>query len=122
SIIYIYHDQIDAVGDKAASESRTFEAARKALDELSGLINWIINSLNGTRVVITSDHGFIYHDKAPAPIDKSVVDKSQIEIFKSHKRFILGKKLNKTENTHLGNTKVTANTQTNMEFIMPKGT
>ena len=27
-VIYIYHDQIDAIGDKAVSESNTFEAVR----------------------------------------------------------------------------------------------
>ena len=124
-IIYIYHDQIDAIGDKAISESRTFEASRKAIDEISALVNFIINNLNGTKVLITADHGFIYHDTPPTAIDKSVLDSSDTshsDILKTHKRFVMGHNLNNAENTHLGNTRVTANTETDMEFLMPKGT
>jgi len=54
-IIYIFHDQIDAIGDKAASEGNTFEAVRKAIDDLYALVSFIINSLNGTNVIITAD-------------------------------------------------------------------
>ena len=57
-VIYIYHDQIDAIGDKAVSEDKTFEAVRTTIDELIALVGFIINSLNGTRVIITADHGF----------------------------------------------------------------
>ncbi len=63
-VVYVHHGKIDAVGDKAASEINTFEAVRKTIDELYTLIRFIINSLNGARVVITADHGFIYQEKA----------------------------------------------------------
>ena len=32
-VVYIYHDEIDAAGDKASTEGDTFEAVRKAIDE-----------------------------------------------------------------------------------------
>jgi uncharacterized protein (TIGR02687 family) len=121
-VVYIYHDQVDAAGDKAASEDRTFSAARKAVDELLALVNFIVNNLNGTRVIITADHGFVYHDKPPKPIDKSALDKSGLNIFKSHKRFILGKDLKRVESTLRGNARVTAGTETDMEFLLPRGT
>ncbi len=128
-VIYIYHDHIDAVGDKAVSESRTFEAVRKTIDDLNALVNYIINNLNGTRIIITADHGFAYQEKPPARIDKSLLDKNNNnnnnnneKILKKHKRFILGHNLNKSDKAFRGDTRVTANTETNMNFLMPKGT
>ncbi len=121
-IIYIYHDQIDATGDKAVSEGNTFEAVRKTIDVLYALISFIINSLNGTNIIVTADHGFIYQEKPPEPIDKSKIEFNPENAVKTHKRFILGKKLNGTDNTFFGNTKITAHTDVEMEFLLPKGT
>lgn len=121
-IVYIYHDRIDATGDKAVSESKTFESVSQTIDELYSLVSFIINSLNGTRVIITGDHGFVYMDKPPEAIDKSTIETDVKNAIKTHKRFILGKNLPKAENTFSGNTKVTAHTDTDMEFLLPKGT
>ncbi len=121
-VIYIYHDQIDAIGDKAVSESNTFEAVRKAINDLYALVRFIINSLNGTRVIITADHGFIYQEKTPEPIDKSKLETNQKDAVKTHKRFILGRNLGKSDKAFSGNTRITAKTDTDMEFLLPKGT
>ncbi|WP_319575785.1 BREX-1 system phosphatase PglZ type A [uncultured Desulfobacter sp.] len=121
-VIYIYHDQIDATGDKAVSEDRTFEAVRTTIDELTALVGFIINSLNGTRVMITADHGFIYQDKKPDNLDKSILDIEPQGIVKKHKRFIMGKGLGVSEKVVSGNTRQTAKTDTDMEFWLPKGT
>jgi len=59
-LIYIYHDTIDATGDKASSEHNTFLAAESALDQISQLVRIIRNDLSGTYVYVTADHGFIY--------------------------------------------------------------
>jgi len=121
-VIYIYHDRIDAEGDKAVSENQTFGAVRQAINDLSALVNYIINNLNGTKVFITADHGFIYQDKPPTPIDKSVLDIADDEVVKKHKRFILGQHLGKSDKAFWGNTKVTSNTDNDMEFLIPRGT
>jgi len=121
-VIYIYHDKIDAIGDKAVSESNTFVAVRQTLDDLYALVSFIINSLNGTRVIITADHGFIYQEKAPQPIDKSTLDINSENTVKTHKRFIMGKNLGRQHNAISGNTKTTSNTDAKMEFLLPKGT
>ncbi len=121
-VIYIYHDKIDAIGDKAVSESNTFEAVRQTLDELYALVRFIINSLNGTRIIITADHGFIYQEKAPLPIDKSTLEINSANTVKTHKRFIIGKNLGQQGNAISGNTKITSNTDAEMEFLLPKGT
>ncbi|MBT5635521.1 MAG: PglZ domain-containing protein, partial [Gammaproteobacteria bacterium] len=48
------------IGDKAATEGKTFEACRSAVVGLNALVAKVINSLNGNRVLITADHGFLY--------------------------------------------------------------
>lgn len=121
-VIYIYHDQIDAVGDKAVSEDKTFEAVRTAIDELTALVGFIINSLNGTHVMITADHGFIYQDKKPDNLDKSMLEIESQGIVKKHKRFLMGKDLGTSDKVFSGNTRQTAHTDTDMTFWLPKGT
>ncbi len=121
-VVYIYHNQIDAVGDKAVSESKTFGAVRTTLNELDALVRFVINSLNGSHVVITADHGFIYQEKTPDHIDKSVIDEKPAGTIKAKKRFILGKNLGDSEKVLRGNTRATAGTKSDMEFWLPKGT
>ena len=121
-VIYIFHDQIDAIGDKAASESNTFEAVRKTINDLYAVVRFIIDSLNGTRVLITADHGFIYQEKAPEPVDKSKLEINLKDAVKTHKRFVLGKNLGRSDKAYFGNTKIAANTDIEMDFLLPKGT
>ena len=120
-IIYIFHDRIDATGDKAATEGETFHAVRRAIDDLQAMVSFIINSLNGTRVVVTADHGFIYHERPADPIDKSIAAPSGAGIVKMHKRFVLGKDIDPSAGVFYGRTAVTAKTDTDMGFITPKG-
>lgn len=121
-VIYIYHDRIDAIGDKAVSESNTFEAVRQTIDDLYALTRFIIDSLNGTKVIITADHGFIYQEKTPQPIDKSALEINTANAARTHKRFIIGNGLGQQHNSISGNTKITSNTEARMEFLLPKGT
>ena len=67
-VIYIYHNAIDAIGDKAPTESKVFEACDTAIQELSNILRIIVNELSGTNVFITADHGFLYTYQ---PLDES---------------------------------------------------
>ncbi|MCK9288676.1 MAG: BREX-1 system phosphatase PglZ type A, partial [Sphaerochaetaceae bacterium] len=58
-IIYIYHNTIDALGDKAATETKVFEACNDAIDELTAIVKIIVNDLSGVNIFITADHGFL---------------------------------------------------------------
>lgn len=80
-LIYIYHNVIDAIGDQASSERQVFSACDTAIKELLKLVKRICNSLNGTNVIITADHGFLYQrrpiqeaDKRPVPSDQAVLE------------------------------------------------
>ena len=59
-IIYIYHNTIDAIGDKAPTENKAFEACEDTIQEISNILRIIVNDMQGTDIFITSDHGFLY--------------------------------------------------------------
>ncbi|MFO8031355.1 MAG: BREX-1 system phosphatase PglZ type A, partial [Desulfohalobiaceae bacterium] len=120
-VIYIYHNQIDATGDAASTETRTFSAVRKGIAELSSLVRFIVNSLNGSNVLVTADHGFLYQDTPPGWLEKSDLGYKPEGVVKAKKRYILGHNLGESENVWHGLTYVTAGTEDKMEFWIPKG-
>ena len=63
-VVYIYHNTVDVVGDNAKTEGHTFEAVRRAIDELAALVGHIVNNLNGYHIVVTADHGFLFTKNA----------------------------------------------------------
>lgn len=80
-LIYIYHNVIDAEGDQASSERQVLSACGTAISELLRLVKKICNSINGTNVIITADHGFLYQrrpiqeaDKRPLPSGEAVLE------------------------------------------------
>lgn len=93
-LIYIYHDVIDAIGDKAASESKVMEACEYAIAELLRLVKRICNSLNGTHILITADHGFLYQRKPVAAADKMPLLVGE-DVLETNRRYLL-----RTQDTH----------------------
>ena len=59
-VVYIYHNQIDARGDKLSTENEVFVACEEAVDEIAKLIRRLTTSANTSHFIVTSDHGFIY--------------------------------------------------------------
>lgn len=60
-VIYIYHDRVDAASH--VNEADVFPACDTAIQELHGLVRKITGDMNGTHILITADHGFLYtHD------------------------------------------------------------
>ena len=60
-VIYIYHNEIDATGDKKESEHKVFESVEDSFKSIERLIKQIAN-FNGTNIFITADHGFLYQN------------------------------------------------------------
>jgi hypothetical protein len=58
-VIYIFHNAIDKVGDAAATEAKTFDAVEQAFKELDLIIRKVAN-INGSNMLLTSDHGFLF--------------------------------------------------------------
>jgi len=120
-VVYVYHDQVDAVGDKAATEGQTFGAVRQAIDELCDLVSKIINSLNGNHLVITADHGFLFQETPPGETDKNTLAGKPAGTLLAKKRYLLGRNLPASDQAWHGTTAVTAGAGGGMEFWVPKG-
>ncbi|MED4407092.1 BREX-1 system phosphatase PglZ type A [Heyndrickxia coagulans] len=88
-LIYIYHDTIDAMGDKASTEVYTFNAVETALNQLYDLVKIIRDDLSGTNVYITADHGFLYQRDALEESDK--IGLGSMEAIEVKRRYILSK-------------------------------
>jgi uncharacterized protein (TIGR02687 family) len=69
-VVYIYHNQIDARGDKLNTENEVFNACAEAVDEISALIRRLTTSANRSRFIVTADHGFLYRRNKLSESDK----------------------------------------------------
>lgn len=58
-LVYIYHDTIDAMGDRQSTESKTFKACRDAIQELKALVERLVREQKASNILITADHGFL---------------------------------------------------------------
>lgn len=87
NLIYIYHNQIDARGDKLASENEVFTASQEAITEIIKLITKLTNEVYFSNFIITADHGFIYKRDKLNESDK--VDLSLDSIISKNKRFLI---------------------------------
>lgn len=91
NLIYIYHNEIDATGDKRENETKVFEAVESTFDTLQKLIKHIFN-LNGTNVFLTSDHGFLYQNIQTAESELCKVEKIE-DANRFNRRFIIAKNI-----------------------------
>ena len=69
-VVYVYHNQIDARGDKVNTEDEVFVACQEAITEIVDLIRRISTSANTHHFIVTADHGFIYKRDKVAESDK----------------------------------------------------
>jgi uncharacterized protein (TIGR02687 family) len=121
-VVYLYHDVIDAAGDKQATEKDTFQAVRRAINEIAGLVGHIINNLNGNYVIVTADHGFLYAETAPNETGKSALSDKPNGTILAKRRYLLGRGLPNHDAAWHGRTEATANAEGGMEFWLPRGT
>lgn len=123
-VVYIYHDTIDAMGDKAATEEKTFEACRSAIEELKDIVGRVINRLNGSRVIITADHGFLFQQQALVTADKTTLKAKPAGALEAKKRYIVGTNLPSDEACWKGYINDTTHTSQvavyQAEFLLPK--
>jgi uncharacterized protein (TIGR02687 family) len=94
-VLYLYHNRIDIVGDKLATEDRTTEAAEDAIEDLTKLVRKLTTA-NFSNILITADHGFLYQHRALAEAEFSVADPTGSDILFKNRRFVIGHGLNET--------------------------
>ena len=90
-IIYIYHNEIDATGDKSASEHKVFDSAEDGFKTIEKIVRKI-TSLNGTNILITSDHGFLYQNTPTKTSEFCSVEKIA-SAKRFNRRFIIADKI-----------------------------
>ncbi|RZN34383.1 BREX-1 system phosphatase PglZ type A [Bradyrhizobium sp. Leo121] len=117
-VVYVYHNLIDAIGDKQISEERVFEAAEDTIEEIVRLVKKL-NGANAANMIVTADHGFIYQHR---PIEESDFSSAQVvgdTILFRDRRFILGHGLKGNHGLRRF-TPDQANLQGSMEILIPK--
>jgi uncharacterized protein (TIGR02687 family) len=93
-VIYVYHNRIDMVGDKLATEDGLADAAEVAMEELVQLVKKL-TSANASNILITADHGFLYQHRLPEESDFSIAEVEGDTLYKN-RRFVLGMDLPQT--------------------------
>ena len=107
-VVYIYHNAIDAVGDKSVTEDEVFDACEEAILELKNLVRIITGTMNGTNILITADHGFLYSYKPLDESDKAEKSFLSGSIMELDRRYVLAdgsctaEHMLKIPMTHLG--------------------
>lgn len=120
SVVYIYHNLIDATGDSASTEAETFQAVRRTIADLQKLVNRLFD-WNGSNVIITADHGFLYQQNAPSDTDRSSLDIGTVTAKLKKKRYVINPTLPDQPNAWHGKIRNTARIEGEMEFLIPKG-
>ena len=120
-VVYIYHDTIDFICDKQGGEERTPLVCRTAILELTDLIGRIINRLNGSQVLLTSDHGFLFQQKPLDKPDKTALSMKPNGAIEAKKRYIVGDNLPSDDAYWKGKVANTAGASGDTEFMVPKG-
>jgi len=95
--VYIYHNAIDAVGDKALTEDQVFAACEQAILEIKNLVRMIVNHMNGTNILITSDHGFLYSYQPLEESDKLGRSVLPEDILELERRYVIAKQIRPAE-------------------------
>ncbi|MEZ4731598.1 MAG: BREX-1 system phosphatase PglZ type A [Caldilineaceae bacterium] len=89
-VVYIYHNRIDATGDKRDAEERVFDEAAETLEELIKIIKKLANA-NVSNMLITADHGFLYQHRPLEESDFVSQEPSGTQITTINRRFVLGR-------------------------------
>lgn len=90
-LIYIYSNKIDFVGDKRETEKEVFKATEEEFDNIIKIVELIRNG-NGSNILITSDHGYLYQNEE---LDESEFTDFKVmgDVITDTRRFIIGNNL-----------------------------
>ncbi|GLW94046.1 BREX-1 system phosphatase PglZ type A [Actinokineospora globicatena] len=117
-VLYVYHNRIDATGDKPGTERQVFEAVDDTLRDIVDLVKKLA-SANATNIFITADHGFLFQDEAlPDPFFLSTQPQGDgIKVV--NRRFVLGNGL-KLDNAFVTFEAARLGLESDLEIQIPK--
>ncbi len=116
-VVYVYHNVIDAIGDDRKTENQVYYAVDQAIEELKTMIKKIHSSWNVSRVLITADHGFIFHQRNIPEAMYEQMPKEE-EAILAHNRFCIIKVRSK-EYRYIFNLKSVSNIDSDFQVIIP---
>jgi uncharacterized protein (TIGR02687 family) len=119
-IVYIYHDWMDAIGDKKRTEHETFEETGKVVDQIKRLIQKIYG-WNISHVLVTADHGFLFNYKELQDNDKEVLPKAK-GYSKDNSRFVIAEDFEGKQDGYVFDMKNTTNCDTDLKIAIPRAT
>ena len=117
--VYVYHNWMDAIGDKQGSEYYTFESAEQCITQLKLLIRKLYGSFNVYNVLVTADHGFLFNYKKISEATSQQLP-SLKNTLKDHTRFCLTTDTNKFEDTYQFPLSATTNIVSEVQVVLPK--
>lgn len=91
-LVYIYSNTIDKVGDALATETNVFKATEDEMDKIVRLVK-TISSSNGTNILITADHGYIYQNEELDETDFTDFKAQGGTCYIENRRFVIGRGL-----------------------------
>jgi uncharacterized protein (TIGR02687 family) len=117
-VLYVYHNRIDATGDKPGTERQVFEAVEDTLRDIVDLVKKLA-SANATNIFITADHGFLFQDEALPDTFFLSMQPQGDDIKVVNRRFVLGKGL-KVDNAFATFDAAQLGLQSDLEVQIPK--
>lgn len=98
SVIYLYHNTIDAAGDENITENKVFIECKTAINEIYETINDLTSAISISNIIVTADHGFIYNRDELNESDKVSIN-SFNDVIDSSKRYLVSSESNNLENS-----------------------
>lgn len=119
-LLYVYHNLIDATGDKIGTERQVFSAAARAIDDLVILVSRFAKAEVGS-IFITADHGFLFQDRELNDAGYLSTEPQGDEIHDRDRRRVIGRGL-KTDPAFRHFTPAQLGLSSDYEVLIPKGT
>jgi uncharacterized protein (TIGR02687 family) len=117
-VLYVYHNRIDATGDKPGTERQVFEAVDDTVRDIVDLVKKLA-SANATNIFIAADHGFLFQDEA-LPDTFFLSTQPQGDSIKVvNRRFVLGNGL-KLDNAFATFAAAQLGLESDLEIQIPK--
>lgn len=118
-LIYIYHNTIDALGDKAQTEREVFKGVETAFKDMINLTRKLVNNVSAANIIITADHGFIYKRSPVKEWEK--VEKTVSNPIDEGRRFILAEDIEDIKGILPISMKYMFGEESELKAIVPKG-
>ena len=88
-LVYIYSNTIDKVGDALQTETGVFKATEDEMDKIVRIVK-AIRDANGSNILITADHGYIYQNETIDEADFTDFKAQGGSCFIENRRFVIG--------------------------------